>query len=280
MFGERVFAALLVFAAASSILFGAGCVSQTPPEKAMSLARQHREAEGVATLRAHLTAHPGDLASRRLLVRLLAFSGDLDAARREVYELASRVPEGDPTPWLELGHAFELAHKFEEALAAYDTAAKLAPASPAGPREGGMRCARWGEIEEALPRLEEAVRRGARDAEIWHALGLVRLHGHDLDGAEEAYRAGDAADPKGAENLLGIASVAVVRGDAVQALAAYDALLVRRPRLAAAELGRAWALAKLNRTDDARHALDHAEQLGAPKENLEKQRAALTKAPN
>lgn len=241
----------------------------------MALARQHREAEGAATLRAHLARHPDDLSARRLLVRILAFSGDLGAARVEVAELARRVPADDPTPWIELGHAFELAHQFEEALAAYDTAASSLPNSPIGPREGGLRCARWGEVEAARPRLEEAIRRGARDAETWHALGLVRLHGHDLDGADEAYRAGDAADPKGAENLLGLATVAVMRGDGTRALAAYDALLARRPRFAPAELGRAWALGKLDRKEDARRALDRAEELGAPKESVAKQRALL-----
>src|SRR4029079_4193932 len=159
--------------------------------------------------------------ARRLLGRVLAFPGDLEAARTEVAELERRLPN-DPVPWIELGHAFELTHRYDEALAAYDTAASVAPSSPAGPREGGMRCARWGEPEDALPRLEEAVKRGARDAELFHALGLVRLHLKDLDGAVQAYEKGFAVDPRSTENLLGLATVAVVRGDASAALAAYD----------------------------------------------------------
>ena len=252
-----------------------GCVQLTPTERARSLARQHREDEAVRVLRDDLRAHPDDLDARRLLVRLLAYTSDLNGARAEVAELEKRLPKGDPLPWLELGHAFELAHRFEEALAAYDTAASVAPESPAGPREGGMRCARWGEAEEARPRLEEAIHRGANDAAIYHALGLVRLHGNDLDGAEEAYRKGLAVEPKGTENLMGLATVAVVKEDAAAALAAYGQILARRPDFGPAELGRAWALAKLGRTDDARRALDHAEALGAPRENVQKQRAAL-----
>ncbi len=234
----------------------------------------HREAEAVATLRTHLAAHPDDIAARRLYVRVLAWSGDLEGAKREASELQQRMPD-DPVPWIELGHAFELAHRFDEALAAYDTAASVAPASSAGPREGGMRCARWGEAEEAEPRLAEAVRRGARDAETFHALGLVRVNLRDLDGAQEAYEQGLAADPKSSANLLGLATVAVVRDDPAGALAAYDRLLARKPGFAAGELGRAWALAKLGRKDEARQALDRAEQLGAPRTNVEKQRAAL-----
>jgi cytochrome c-type biogenesis protein CcmH/NrfG len=228
-------------------------------------------------LEEHLAARPDDIAARRMLVRVLAWSGDLDGAKREVKELEMRLPE-DPIPWIELGHAFELAHRFDEAIAAYDTAASVAPASPAGPREGGMRAARWGEAEDAAPRLEEAVRRGARDAETFHALGLVRLNLRDLEGAERAYRDGLVADPKSTENLLGLATVAVVRDDARAALAAYDAILARRPDHAAAELGRAWALAKLGLTADALRALDHAAELGAPKANVDKQRAHLRRA--
>jgi tetratricopeptide (TPR) repeat protein len=266
-----------VAAVGLALAFLPGCAASAQ-ERAMSLARQHREPDAIATLRQALAKHPDDLAARRLLVRLLSFSGDLDAARAEVLELSRRLPPDDPTPWIELGHAFELAHRYDEALASYDTAATNAPRSPAGPREGGMRCARWGEIEEAAPRLEEAIKRGARDGATYHALGLVRVHLKDFDGAEAAYRAGTAADPAGAENWLGLATVAVVRGDGAKALVAYEGLLVRRPRYAPAELGRAWALAKLGRKDDARRALDHAEELGAPPANVAKQRAELDRA--
>lgn len=252
----------------------AGCAHPGPVERAQQLVRLHREGEARKGLEEHLAKHPEDLAARRMLVRVLAWSGDIDGAQRQVKELEARLP-GDPVPWIELGHAFELTHRFDEALAAYDTAASIAPASPAGPREGGMRTARWGEAEEAAPRLEEAVRRGARDAEIFHVLGLVRLNLRDYEGAERAYREGLAADPKSTENLLGLATVAVVREDAKAALAAYDGILARKPDYAPAELGRAWALAKLGRKDEARRALDHAEELGAPKANIEKQRARL-----
>jgi tetratricopeptide (TPR) repeat protein len=237
--------------------------------------RQDREEDAVATLRARLQSHPEDLAARRLLVRVLASAGDLGAARVEVRDLQGRLPADDPTPEIELGHALELAHRYDEALAAYDEASTLAPSSPDGPREGGLRCARWGEVAEARPRLEEAIRRGARDAETWHTLGLVSLHLGDDDGAEQAYRAGVAADPEAAESWLGLATVAMTRGDAGQALAAYDEVLKRRPRFGPAELGRAWALAKLGRRDEAARALERAEDLGASPSAVARQRATL-----
>lgn len=252
-----------------------GCAGPTAVERAQSLVRQHREEEAAATLRARLGAHPEDVGARSLLVRVLAFSGDLAGARAEVQELAKRLPPDDPAPDLELGHALELSHRYDDALEAYDRAASMAPRSPEGPREGGMRAARWGEVEAAAPRLEEAVRRGAHDAETWHTLGLVRLHLGDYDGAAQAYRAGAAADPRAAESWLGLATVAVARQDPAAALDAYDQVLARRPRFAAAELGRAWALAQLGRKNEAARALDHASELGAPAANVARQRELL-----
>jgi cytochrome c-type biogenesis protein CcmH/NrfG len=229
----------------------------------MSLARRHREAEAAALLRKALEEKPSDVETRALLVRILAFTGDMHAAEAEVAELRTHVPPGDPRPSIELGHAREVAHDFEGALGAYDEAAAGAPADPAGPREGGMRAARWGEVEEAAPRLEEAIRRGAKDAETFHTLGLVRMNLGDLDAAERAYRDGLAADAKSAECWLGLATVAAKKEDAAGALRAYDAILALRPRFAPAELGKAWALGKLGRIDEARAALARATEMGA-----------------
>ncbi len=251
------------------------CVKPTPVQHAMSLVRQHREEEAAVILRKQIAEHPDDLDARGMLVRVLAFEGDANGVAKEAEELSKRAPAGDPRAWIEIGHAKEIAHDFEGALAAYDEAASTALTNPAGPREGGTRAARWGEVEEAAPRLEEATRRGANDAETWHTLGLVRVHLRDLDGAAKAYRAGLASDAKSAECWLGLATVAALRDDAKGALEAYDAILALRPRFAAGELGRAWALAKLGRKDDARAAIDRAEELGAPAASVAKQRALL-----
>jgi cytochrome c-type biogenesis protein CcmH/NrfG len=270
--GRRACLALL---AAVLGLVASGCVKPSVTQQAMSLARRHRETEAVTLLRAELAKTPGDVEARAMLVRVMAFTGDMHGAEAEAAELAKHVPEGDPRAWIELGHAREVAHDFDGALAAYDTAASAAPASPAGPLEGGMRAARWGEVEEAAPRLEEAIKRGAKDAETWHTLGLVRVHLGDLPGARAAYREGLVADPKSAECWLGLATIAAMKEDGAAALQAYDAILVLRPRFAPAELGRAWALAKLGRKDDARAALDRAEEMGASAGSVAKQRAAL-----
>lgn len=258
-----------------ALTVGTACTAPSVTQRAESLVRQNRENEAIAVLRDRLRADEHDIPARRLLVRVLASAGDMVGAREQVEELARRLPHDDPRPYIELGHALELSHRYDEALDAYDQASAIAPSSPEGPREGGLRCARWGEAEPAASRLEEAVRRGARDVETLHALGLVRLNLGDFGGAEQAYREAAAADPGSADGWLGLATVAVARGDASAALGAYQQVLARKPHFAAAELGRAWALARLGRRDEATRALDHAEELGAPAENVARQRAAL-----
>ncbi|WP_394851237.1 tetratricopeptide repeat protein [Pendulispora rubella] len=251
----------------------ASCARPSAVDRARALTRQHNDDEAVRVLVARLHEQPDDRAARRLLIRVYASQGDLGRARAEIDELRHRSPVDDPVPFIELGHAYELAHRFEEALAAYDEAAKIAPASPDGPREGGMRAARWGEVEEARPRLEEAIARGARDAETWHALGLVCVHLRDLRAAESAYQKGHAADRTGSANALGLATVAVMRDDPAAALAAYDTVIARSPRYAPAHLGRAWALIQLKRRADAERALDRAAELGASGAQIEKLRS-------
>jgi len=68
----RILAALVL---ASSLGCAAG--RPTPRERATSLAREHREADAIQILREHLACHDDDVASRRLLIRVLALTGDL-----------------------------------------------------------------------------------------------------------------------------------------------------------------------------------------------------------
>jgi tetratricopeptide (TPR) repeat protein len=270
---------LLRFVLSPGLLLLVACVKPTAVERAMSMARQHREPEGIVVLRGQLASHPGDMDARRLLIRLLAATSDLGAARDEVKALADRLPSGDPTPWIELGHALELVHQFDDAMAAYETAAEKAPASPEGPRQAGERAARWGQWEEASLWLEEAVKRGGGTEEVWHTLGLVRLNLHDTAGAQSAYEQCTRVDGKAVDCWLGLATVALVTHDWRGALSAYDEVAMRRPGWGDGELGRAWALAQLGRRTEAAKALDRAAELGADAGAIAKQRARLRVPP-
>jgi tetratricopeptide (TPR) repeat protein len=236
-----------------------------------------RVEEASALLREYLQKHPQAVAERRLLIRVEASRGQMGKAEAEVVALEKQLGPHSPIPLVELGHALEMAHRYDEALAAYDQAADAAPQDPLGPLTGGLRAARWGELELAEPRLREAVRRGPRDPAAWHALGLVQLSRGNLPGAEQAYRSGLLADPAALENHVGLATLALSRGDLLAALAEYDTIAARRPNLADAQLGRSFALIGLGRFQDARRALEAATQLGADPRVVAAQRRELAR---
>jgi tetratricopeptide (TPR) repeat protein len=243
--------------------------------QATLLADHERYAEAQALLEKRLRSQPDDVAARRLLIRVFGLEGDLGRARQQAEELARHTGPKSPVPWVELGHALELAHRYDEALAMYDRAAEWAPADPLGPRTGGLRAARWGERELARPRLEEALRRDSRDAVVWHALGLVCLGLGDLRAAERAYRSGLMADPQALENHVGLATLAFVAERPDAALREYDAILAERPNHADALLGRSLALMELRRLDEAERALAQAAERGANRAVVAKQQRLL-----
>jgi tetratricopeptide (TPR) repeat protein len=261
--------------ATGSLVQGCALSHPEPMSQARMLVQKGRPAEAAEELEAYLRKHPEAVAERRLLVRVYASMGQMGRAQKQAEELAKVLGPASPVPWVELGYALELAHRYDEALEQYDRAAEVAPNDPLGPLTAGQRAARWGEAELAEPRLVEALRRDARNAEAWHTLGLVRARLGNLDGAVEAYRSGLRADPHALDNRVGLATVALLRGDAAAALAEYDALVAARPKFADAQLGRSWALMKLGRLDDAQRALDRAQELGASSRSLGAQRRAL-----
>jgi Flp pilus assembly protein TadD len=234
-----------------------------------------QHAQAALLLEQQLAEAPRDTELRRLLIRVYAVDGQLGQARRHADVLFTQLGRASAVPWIELGHALELAHRYDDALEHYDQAAAVAPHDPLGPLTGGLRAARWGEAELAEPRLVEALRRDPRAANAWHALGLVRLKLGDAKGAKVAYSSGLRADPHALENRLGLATVALAEGNARDALAQYDAILAARPKFGDAELGRAWALMRLGRLDEARDALDRAYRLGANRAVIANQRRLL-----
>jgi tetratricopeptide (TPR) repeat protein len=199
----------------------------------------------------------------------------MDQAEHEVRHLKRFLGPHDPTPWIELGHAFELNHQYERALAMYDLAAEAVPKHPAGPLMGGLRTARWGETKLAVPRLEEALRRDPSDAAAWHALGLVRLHLGDTKGAKLAYQSGILANPRRVDNRIGLATLALSQNDLEEALRQYDRILEDRPKFADAYLGRSFVLMELGRPAEARDALETGYRLGANPVVVKRQRRRL-----
>jgi tetratricopeptide (TPR) repeat protein len=244
-------------------------------QRAALLAERGQTDQAIETLEGHLRDNPDDHAERRLLIRLHGSTGNWPAAEAQTERLAERLPPDSPLPWLELGAAFELRHRYDEALSAYDRAASVAPTDAQGPKHGGMRAARWGELELAEPRLREALRRAPRDAEAWHALGIVLVGLDRLDAARQAYTAGIAADGRALENRLGLATVALRLNQPAQALAQYELLLEARPKFTEAMLGKSWSLILMGEYGSAEAVLREAERLGADRGSIARQRGLL-----
>jgi tetratricopeptide (TPR) repeat protein len=253
-----------------------GCHLDVPAlDRATLLAERGQTADAIELLEAHVREHPPALDERRLLIRLHGAMSNGAAASAHAERLAELMPASSPVPWLELGAACELSHRYDDALAAYDRAASVAPRDSSGPKRGGMRAARWGELELAEPRLSEAVRRDPSDGEAWHALGLVRTGLGQLDAARQAYTAGISADPDTLENRLGLATVALRLNEPAAALAQYDLLLEARPKFTAALLGKSWSQILMGDYGAAEATLAQAERLGADRGSIERQRVEL-----
>jgi tetratricopeptide (TPR) repeat protein len=261
--------------ALAALLSGCAFSHPDPASQARLLVSKGRSADAANELELDLQKHPQAVNERRLLIRIYASMGRLDRSEQHARTLAQMLGAASPIPWVELGYALELGHRYDEALAQYDHASEVAPRDALGPLTGGLRAARWGELELAEPRLALAVQRDPLNSEGWHALGLVRAQRGELDGANDAYLAGLRADPRAVEDHVGLATVALLRGNAALALREYDAIVSARPELGDAQLGRAWALVKLGRLDDAQHALNHARELGASPRPLLLQERAL-----
>ncbi len=252
-------------------------LSPSPIQRAALLAERGRSVEAIRLLEDHLDAHPSAHQERKLLIRLHGSTGHLRAAVDQTERLAELLPENSPVPWVELGHAYELAHRYDEALQAYDHASSIAPNEVLGAKRGGLRAARWGELALAEPRLAEASRRAPSDVEVWHALGLVRLGLGNFSGSRQAYTAGLAANPQALENRLGLATVALRLGEPEAALEQYEALLAARPAFTDALLGKSWSLILMGRLSSAEAALHRAETLGAAAATIARQRLEIEK---
>src|SRR5882724_5965252 len=158
----------------AALLSGCAFSHPDPANQARMWIDQGRPAEAASELETYLRRHPDAVPERRLLIRVDASMGQMGRAEEQARVLEKQLGPASPVPWVELGYALEFGHRYDEALEQYDRAAEVAPRDPVGPLTGGLRAARWGEVELAEPRLSEALRRDPRNGQAWHALGLVR----------------------------------------------------------------------------------------------------------
>ncbi len=123
-------------------------------------------------------------------------SGDAERA----IELLEGVTEGAPeavAPWVDLGIAYGMAERYEDATNSLTRAVELAPKHPVALNELGMALRRQGRFEEARERYEAALR---VSPEFHHARRnlaiLCDLYLNDLENALSHYEIYAAAVPE------------------------------------------------------------------------------------
>lgn len=79
----------------------------------------------------------------------------------------------NPRAQINLGHAFEKAKRFPEAIAHYETAARLQPDSPQGHIRLASACFAQGKLELALAHASTAVRLDPNEPDARINLGVV-----------------------------------------------------------------------------------------------------------
>jgi tetratricopeptide (TPR) repeat protein len=144
-------------------------------------------AEAMGLYRQHLEVHPGDQATRRRLVNLLA-----DAGRHaEAYEEAGIVRRAQPDDPDAIGAEADLALRLGHVARADELFDQLIGADPADParvaRAAGI-LARRGREREAVVRAEDWARSHAVDYRGPMLLAQIRLETADSVGAEAAAR--------------------------------------------------------------------------------------------
>lgn len=250
-------------------------VSQVTPGDVALLAERGQHQRAIELLETQVLSDTNNPEPLRLLIRTHASAGDWHGVETTLVRLISVSPSDSPEPWLELGHAHELLHEFDQALAAYDRASKVSPTSARGPFVAGRRAARWGWWNVAADRMREAVRREPNRPELWHTLGFSLLAGGDIAGAQAAYSNGLGVNSSSLANRIGLATVALRREDYTLALSHYDALIEAQSKFAEAHLGRSWTLLRLGRLAEADDAISAAESLGADADIVRRQRTLL-----
>ena len=121
-----------------------------------------------------------------------------------------------------------------------------------------------GRAPDSLAIFRKAVALDAKNKFAQYGFGSAAAASGQRDEALRAFAAAAALAPEDAAPLRAAGLVYLEIGDASKALAAFDAGLVRQPTFIPLMLGRADALARLKRWDDALAQIGQAEKL-APK---------------
>lgn len=150
----------------------------------------HRD-ESIAAYRKSVAAKPEVFESNLNLGLQLAKSGSPEAEQylRAATQLTptSRVAEGKARAWLSLGHVLE-ASKPEEAISAYEQAAKLEPKDPEPRLSRGLLLEKQNKFADAEQEYKEALTLDPASLDAVTGLANIYMHGRRFPEAETMLR--------------------------------------------------------------------------------------------
>ncbi len=160
--------------------------------------------------------------------------------------------------------AAQLAHRFHydwpAARGWFERAARAAPDSAYVQQAHALSLMMRADFEAAEVALQAARRMDPMNLGLRAHQALLLLYRRQWDAAEDMLQ---ALLDLSSDNVLGmslLAYVALCRGDAKAALAHYSRTAAQHPQWSIGPCGRAWALAALGRTDEARDQLQRLQQ--------------------
>lgn len=160
--------------------------------------------------------------------------------------------------WVQEGRAYARAHRFQEALSAYEAALALDPTLGSAHFGRGEALRLLNRPEEALLAFERAIQRSPQDAAPYRHTGYVlntlKRYNEALAVLEHALR----LEPTHAGTSLGMGEALMGVQRPAEALAAYDRALALDPRLVEAFIGKGAALCTLGQYPQALAAYDQA----------------------
>lgn len=178
--------------------------------------------------------------------------GTPTVAPRGTPPTASKVaPDGNVVALLAAGDQLVLQSQMEAALAQYQSAASIAPTSPAPLTRWSRVLAFKGQIQDAVAKARQAVQRGPNDADAHAALCRALAWSGQTN---EAIAAGEKAlqlDPKNANARASLAEAYLWARRSADAQAQTQAALQLAPQSAEAHRAQAWVLTLAGQKDAA-----------------------------
>jgi len=216
-------------------------------------------ARAAALLEALLQGNPGFARGWFLLGYTEGVRGRFDAAV-EPLERAVRLAQDDAEFRYYLAKAYASAGRRGEAIRALRETLAHAPGHAGAHLDLGLNLQAQGDVDAALPHLEQAVRLMPQSAQAHNALGMALREAQRLEAAEEALRSACRIDPGDATTLLNLGLVLKRRGHWDAAIEALRESVARAPQNRKALISLGITLARAGRGAQAIPVLRQARE--------------------